>query len=220
MTDVPSTLLRFFETEEYARQFVAGQVRFGLLEHYRTVERSRRDVSEGRASFDWALRAPQVIINSQTGQIVGHARSNQNIHYTGSSQNPYYILCASHFEVNTSALATKFGRFIVCINDPVALLERIKAGWQKHDWSLENSAFITPVEYNKDGLLEPDPCLWAPPHLCYSQKPESFREEREYRYLLMCTVDAKRCLPEYLTLPLTNCSDLCSLIASDVVTSK
>lgn len=218
MTDIPSALLRFFEREEYARRFVAGQLRFGLLGYYRTVEGSRRDVGEGRASLYWALRAPQAIIDAQSGQIVGQTAPDRRVHYSGVSLNPYYALCTSHFEANIPLLATKFGKFIVRMSDPVALLDRIKAVWHKHDWSLENSAFIAPVEYNRDGLLEPDPYFLAPPHYFYSQKSELYREEREYRYLLMCTVDVTRSLPDHLDLLVPDCSDICSLIESEVPT--
>jgi hypothetical protein len=102
----------------------------------------------------------------------------------------------------------------VCINNPLALLDRIKAAWQKHEWAL-GSAFIAPAVYNRDGLLEPDPLMSAPPHLSYSQKPVSDQEDREFRYVLECGFDKKRDLVDHLTLTLSDCSDLCSLLPSD-----
>ena len=38
MTQTPQTLLRFFDTEEHARSFVAGRIRCGLLERYRKID--------------------------------------------------------------------------------------------------------------------------------------------------------------------------------------
>ena len=194
-------------------------MRFGLLDYYRAIEGCRRDTSEGQASFYWAIRDPQPVIDAETGRVIGQTAGNRRIHCSGVSLDRYYILSVSHPDVNISVLSTRFGRFIVHIHDPQGLLERIKGVWQKHDWFLENPAFIAPVEYNKDGLLGPDPCFMAPPHYCYSQKPESFREEREYRYVLNCGVDAKRAWPDYLTLMLADCSDICSAVEYRAPTS-
>src|SRR5271167_481454 len=137
MTNVPHTLLRFFDREDYARRFIGGEIRFGLLEYYQTVEGSRQDDMEGHASFEWNLAS--------------RGESYQNVHYSGSSLNPYFIFSASHPEADSRALAEKFGQFAVRINDPSALLERIKECWKGHGWALEGCAFIAPVEYNKGG---------------------------------------------------------------------
>ena len=137
---MPGSLLRFFEKEKYAHDFIAGQLRFGLLEYYRTIEDQREDGGEGRVSFEWNQKAPEVTVDRRTMQIVGHAQSDQNIHFSGCSLNPYYILCTSHPDVNRSALANKYGRFVVCINGPQNLLGRIKTAWQSHEWALSGSA--------------------------------------------------------------------------------
>jgi len=50
MLAVPNSLLRFIEQEEYALQFIAGQIRFRLLDYYRSIEGSRRDEKEGLVS--------------------------------------------------------------------------------------------------------------------------------------------------------------------------
>jgi hypothetical protein len=94
----PSSLLRFFPEEDFARQFVAGAIRFGLLEYYRGIEDSRRDTSEGQSSV--CFRAPQPV------------------HSTVSSLNRYYILSTAHPEVNRSHLPRKYGQFVVRIQSP------------------------------------------------------------------------------------------------------
>ena len=209
---IPNTLLRFFDKEEYTHRFIGGKIRFGLLDRYRTIEGLRKDEREGQVSFYWNQKAPQIIIDKKTRQVVGQAVSDKNIHCSGVSTNPYYILCTSHPEADTRILAEKFGQFIVRINDPIALLERIKAAWQSHRWALHGYAFIVPVVYNKDGLVEPNPYLIAPWGYTYSQKPKSFEEEKEFRYVLECTVDTERTLENKLTLSLPDCSDICSFI--------
>jgi hypothetical protein len=210
MTNVPSSLIRFFAKVEYARQFVAGEIRFGVLEYYRGIEDSRRDDSEGQSSVYFNVKAPQLIIEKQSGQMIGLTESDKNIHSMVSSLNRYYILCTSHPEVNISRLAQKYGRFVVRINNPLGLLERVKVAWQSHDLALEGSAFIAPVEYTKDELRDADPYLVSPSHLTYSQKRKSYEEDREYRYLLQCKVDMKRTWENHLNLRLADCGDICS----------
>src|ERR1700674_997175 len=111
---VPGALLRVFRDEEHARQFMAGAMRFGLLQRYRKMEGCRRDETEGEASIRWNLEAESPDLH--------------NVSYKGSSLNPYYALCT----LDRSACkcqVTKFGAFAVRINEPLTLLERICDAW-------------------------------------------------------------------------------------------
>jgi hypothetical protein len=212
MKDVPSSLLRFFHEEEFARQFVAGEIRFGILEYYRRIEDSRRDESEGQSSVYFKVKAPQLIIERKTGRTIDVKESDENIHSTVVSLNRYYILCTSHPEANISHLVRKYGRFVVRINSPLVLRERLKRAWQTHDLALDDCAFIAPVEYTKDELRDPGPLFLSPPELVYSQKSRSYEEDREYRYLLNCKVDTRRAWEDHLTLTLPDCADICSAV--------
>jgi len=98
VTQTPQTLLRFFDTEEHARFFIAGKIRCGLLECYRKTEGARRDDTEGIVSFEWDF---------------GGRASDQNIRYSGGSLNRYFIVCTADPEADWSRLIEKFGRFIV-----------------------------------------------------------------------------------------------------------
>ncbi len=191
MTNDPSSLLRFFSKEEFARQFVAGEIRFGLLEYYRGIEDLRRDEGEGQSSVYYKV-------------------SDNIIHSKVSSLNRYYILCTSHPEANVSRLARKYGRFMVRINNPSVLLDRVKLAWQTHDLAVDRGAFMTPVEYTKDELRDADPYLLSPPQLTYSQKRKSYEEDREHRYFLKCRVDLQRVWENHLILTLDDCADICS----------
>ena len=106
----------------------------------------------------------------------------------------------------------KYGHFVVRIESPIVLLERIKAAWQVHDLAVDRCAFVTDVEYTKDELREPDPYFHSPPHLVYSQKPRLYEDDREYRYLIKCRVDVKRGWEDHLTLTLPDCGDICSAV--------
>jgi hypothetical protein len=72
VTNVPSSLLRFYKEEQFARQFVAGEVRFSILEYYRKIEDSRRDESEGLSSVYFNVKAPQLIVLFQREGSAAH----------------------------------------------------------------------------------------------------------------------------------------------------
>lgn len=188
VTTVPGCLLRFFEEEEHARQFLSGAIRFGILQYYRGIEDVRRDTSEGQSSV--------------------YFKTPQPIHSTVTSLDRYYILSAAHPEASIPHL-TQYGRFMVRINSPLVLLDRIKVAWGSYDHA--SGAFIAPVIYTKDELRDPDPSYLSPPELVYSQKSRSHEEDREYRYLIKRRFDVRRTVWEsHLTLALPSCEDICS----------
>jgi hypothetical protein len=158
------------------------------------------------------VKAPQLIVEKRTGRPIAITESDKNIHSTVSSLNPYYILCTCHPDVNVRSLAKKYGRFMVRIDSPLVLLERIKAAWHTHDLALDGGACISPVEYTKDELRDADPLLLSPPQLTYSQKHRRHEEDREYRYVLQCRVDVKWEWENQLTLVLPDCGDICAMV--------
>jgi hypothetical protein len=209
MPDVPNNLLRFFDREEHAMQFISGQIRCGLLSYYRDIEGTRQDDKEGQTSFSWAQKAPQFQIDNQTGHLLGPTESNQNIRYRSTLLNPCYIVSTSSPDVGKNILTDRFGPFTVLISDPLALLERIRAVWRNHDWALNDGVVIVPAEYNKDEVLAANKHLRAPPHYSYSQKPPMFSVEIEFRYVLTCSFDVNLRLEDHLTLDVGGCADIC-----------
>lgn len=189
---LPSTLLRAFETEEYARQFVEGRLRFGSLVHYKRTEDRRQDTTEGRA----VLRL-----------VEGSRRTPA--YYSLSSPNPHYVICAFHPETCSCAI-TEYGKFVVCISDPVTLLKRICEAWGYDDRkSLSSPASIWPVLYNKGDEVEPASDTLYSGCLVYTQKPPRYAADREYRYVLKCRSGVKN--DDFLTLDVGTCADICSL---------
>jgi len=211
MTNYPPFLLRFFENEEYARQFLKGELRFGLLSYYRKIEGVRRDEKEGEASFFWNKCAPKITIDLKSNEIINRGESGQNIRYAGSSINQRYILCTSHPEADTDKLKQEIGPFIVRIKQPLVLLEKIRGVWKNYPLSLNGSTELKPVVYNRDGLLDPDPYLIAPSDWSYTQKSKSNEYQREYRYVLTCVIDTNRVYPDHLTLKVEGCNEICCL---------
>ncbi|MEK6539988.1 MAG: hypothetical protein AABZ21_05070 [Deltaproteobacteria bacterium] len=170
MSNYPPFLLRFFDKENYARKFLEGEVRFGLLTYYKKIKGARRDDKEGEASFFWNKAAPQITIDLKSNQIIDRGESEQKIRYTGFSMNQRYILCTSHSEADIEGLKKEIGPFIVRIKQPEVLLGKIKEVWKTHPFSLNGSTKLKSAVYNGDDLLEPNPYLIAPSDYSYTQK--------------------------------------------------
>jgi hypothetical protein len=95
MIDIPQRLIRVFDKEKYANSFLRGHVRLGLMQHYRSIEGSRRDDSEGKSQFFWKVPGPRNVIDAETGDVIRQDPSDLNIDYGGLTITPYYILCTS-----------------------------------------------------------------------------------------------------------------------------
>ena len=63
---VPPVLVRTFKEKDHAREFLAGNIRFGLLQYYREMEDCRKDETEGRASIQWNLGAENPELHNVT----------------------------------------------------------------------------------------------------------------------------------------------------------
>jgi hypothetical protein len=162
-----------------------------VLEYYRGIEDARKDETEGQSSVYFPGRdAP--------------------VHSTITSLHRYYILCTTHPEVNVADMAKKYGPFMVQIDQPLVLLERIKAAWRAHPLAQNDGAFVAGVEYTKDDLREADRFYLSPPHLVYLQKRRIDAPDREYRYLLKTKVDAERNWEPHRYLTIPDCRDICS----------
>jgi hypothetical protein len=194
---IPDALVRAFDRHHYAAQFIQGTLRLGRLDSYRRLPDCRRDETEGRVSLQWNLANP-VYCDRLCG-------------------NEHYLLCTSHPDVDRQVI-TKFGRHIVRIADPKLLLTRIDSAWRQHPLA-SGRCIIAPVVYNKDQCLQPTPGLLPPTEYSYCQKPATFSDEREFRYVLTCTADAAKLrafgeIPPHVELRLPDCSDICSLMGA------
>jgi len=216
MNKIPPHLFRFFKEEKYALAFIKGKVRFGSLRYYRYLEDERADKTEGLQFFKW---------------------ENTKISHTTVSIHEHYILCTSGPEVDIYKMIEKFeSPFVVRIDNPYALFEKIKTAWNKHSFSIKNqnsSVDFLRIQYNKGGTQESHR-YYIPPHVC-SQKPlEKYEDEKEFRYILKCRFDKSNVtdnnnklkiapalfpsihhfdhdLEDHLVLTVANCSSICSL---------
>src|SRR5664279_524894 len=111
---VPPTLHRAFKHLEYAQQFIEGDIRAGELKYYREAELSRRDETEGKGFIRWNTSGPDLSVNE--------------VSYTLTSTIRRYILCTSRSPVCECHIEA-FGHFVVLIQNPLRLLERVCAAW-------------------------------------------------------------------------------------------
>jgi hypothetical protein len=190
MQNAPRLLYRFLSAEEHARDFIQGKIQVGLLTAYRQAEdAARRDDSEGYVSFDWEGR---------------------NIRYRGQSLNNFYILCMSGPGVMRANMAPK-GNYCVRVDDPLILRDRIHIAWNTHECALNGNVRLVQIEYNKGEAIASNVNLIAPQDYVFSQKPPSFSQEKEFRYVLTCGIDVARKFENTLLLDIGNCSDICCM---------
>ncbi|MEJ2275295.1 MAG: hypothetical protein P8Y01_12105 [Woeseiaceae bacterium] len=73
--DYPPILLKFFSKREYADQFLAGSVRFGLLEYYASIEdKARKDAGEGQGHFAAPSKSVTTVHLDRDGKLLGPNR--------------------------------------------------------------------------------------------------------------------------------------------------
>ena len=163
---VPRSLVRTFREEAHFRQFLAGEIRLGRLDVYRSIEDpTRRDDMEGEA---------RLIVPGEGGT---------DVNYGGSFHNPVYLLCCSEPSV---AVNPSLGAWTARINKPEDLLSALcrAAAVSVPDRELMH-AMLLQVRYSKEFRVPFTPPSEERYHLMLAQKPARFEAEREWRYALV-----------------------------------
>jgi hypothetical protein len=160
--EFPDVLYRSFDSLEYARQFVSGFIRFGAVRVYRKIEdKDRRDETEGIGKFQY---------NGKQGEVE-------------FTSNEVYILCC--YKDIRSALISEHGKFIVEISNPLYLAEELtkslRALRSKHFGGIEGVM----VDYTKGDPVTEKPSSYQISRLTYTQKPQRFSHENEFRYIFI-----------------------------------
>jgi hypothetical protein len=159
--DFPNVLYRAFDKLEFAQQFLQGKLRFGNVTSYRRIEGARQDKTEGTGyyTFDEVSKKSQFCSNSI-----------------------YALCCHRTLEAATS---TGHGKYIVEITNPFYLAEKATESLcklkSKHFGGIEG-VFI---EYDKGEEKLEALDLFESSRLTYSQKPESYSHEEEFRYVFI-----------------------------------
>lgn len=183
--EYPQTVYRVFDNTEYAKDFTKGQIRFSLLQSYKSIEDDlRKDISEGEA---------HVVYN------------NVNRHSSFAS-NRFYIL--SFHRSLESAQRSKFGNIIVKITNPIQLASEITKWLEQQDFKHFGGIEGVNIEYTHGEKVKNKLISTELARLTYSQKPESFKDENEFRFIFI----RKSCQNDYVFIELNGAEENCKII--------
>lgn len=166
---IPPYLYKGFTEKIHAIEFLKkGKFRLGLLECYKTIEDdNRRDESEG-----------------QSLSIVKKYLPDHTLHLKGKHINPLYLFCTSGPKVDLDYMKTKWP-FIVKINDPKMLKNSINENKPVNTkMEIVSKCKIEEVKYTKGEIIDIDPDSIEAVRLSYTQKPRSYEDDCEFRYIV------------------------------------
>lgn len=184
--NLPKILYRTFSKEIYALDFINnGRFRLGLIDHYAKIEDEKRiDQTEGESSSYVKTTVQDVTINQAKSEISLVEDKSGYLHVRGSRVNPLYLLCTSGKEVDLDFLR-EMGGFVVRVNDPTALLNDIEnAEPINSKMEKRGKCIIEKVLYTKGQIENFDPDSIDAVKRSYTQKPPSFKNECEYRFIV------------------------------------
>ena len=161
--EFPTVIYKVFNKLKYAEDFLNGIIRFSKLSYYQSIEdKKRRDDSEGDA----------YVLYDEIRQY--HSRF---------ASNSFYIFC-THNTLESSKLG-KFGKYIVEINNPKDLSIKISNYLSslpaKHFGGIEGIN----IKYSYGEKFDNKPTSEEMARLSYSQKPLTFKDEYEFRFVFI-----------------------------------
>lgn len=185
--DYPEFLFRHFSEKEWAEKFIEeGSIRFTRLEVFAEHEDEiRRDDSEGVGRISYTDEVTTLSVNRNTFEVVGERTAQGTMQLSCSFLNIVHVLCFSCPPKNSlELLPNKFGRYVVKINDPSRLGQEIT------DYLCVHNRIAAPVEcvkvqYNHRQLFNEIPPISEIPKLSFANKPNHYRDEYEYRFVLI-----------------------------------
>jgi len=181
--DYPRVLYRCFKKKKHALMFIEeGIVRLGLLNYYKNIEdNNRQDESEGEGSVHIPGEVTKFSIG-RNDKIVSETKEQGHLHYRSSSGNAIYILsCVFPPDNDISKISSKFGSYIVRINDPRRLGQDITNKLWENAEDIRPIIECTKIIYNKGHFLSEEFSKENRWKLSFIQKPERFNDEYEYR---------------------------------------
>lgn len=170
MDNEPDFLYRAFEEEIHAIEFLErGKFRLGLLDVYKTIEeKHRRDQTEGTSNTYIETDFPDILCELGGVDIM-----------------PKYLMCTSSSKAEGSYIRENFGKYIVKINEPMIFLNDIfNSRPCNSEMTFVGKPKFKEVRYSKGQIQNIDPESMEAITLTYTQKPPSFKNDCEYRYIV------------------------------------
>lgn len=174
-----------FEKLDYAEQFLNGEVRFSNINTFTTIPDIKRlDKDEGRGSFIY----------------------NNINHHSSFASNSVFIYC--FHRTLSAAKNSKFGKYIIEINNPkelaISITEQLSIQNNKYYGGVEGIN----IEYTTNDIKRTKPISIERTSLIYSQKPISYIEENEFRFVII----SQKSLDNYKMININNITKNCVLI--------
>ncbi|MFH0977257.1 MAG: hypothetical protein V1874_15870 [Spirochaetota bacterium] len=166
--DSPPVLIKFFDCENHADNFLKGNIIIRKIEVFKTVENKRRDETENIEHSKYEMS--DGILDCERTFI-----------------NPVYILCLSGPDCNLSRCYDNFGTYTVLINDIVEFKKRLYEKWKSFNFAL--GVTFHDVVYNKSEVIEAPQYLMSPHGTSLRQKEKSHDYANEYRFIFKCKMN-------------------------------
>ncbi len=204
--EFPKFVFKAFDKQAYARAFVhSGTFRIGALARYKTIEdANRQDSTEGEAHFRFHDTVTRIHFFPGSEQTYT-SEAPGTMEARSSLGNPIYMFCTSLPEVDKEYLQKRFGRFLVMIEDPMQLATDIQTAIESSGYSPIGVVRGAKVEYTKGQIVPRDLSPSEGARLSYTQKPESFSAEHEFRFVSILGGAVRSAdLPEYIEIDIGN----------------
>ena len=181
----PKFVYRAFTKRSYAEDFAScGKFRMGNLRVYSTLKAAERhDSLEGKAHFQRFGNVTSVeFVPKSDKTFVTQAPGYMHTHT--ELFNPKFVLSCSLPGVDLEYLRSRFGAWLVRIDDPRRLAQEVSnylGGLPDRFTGVEGCL----VHYNKGGKVRANLSSIASTRLTYSQKPAAFISEKEFRFVVI-----------------------------------
>ena len=160
--DFPQKLYRVFECFEYAESFRNGLFRFGNILYYKSLtDLKRRDDSEG------------------DGRVI-----TNGISHNSSFCSTSFFLLSFHRSLEAALNNSKMGNYIIEINNCFKIAEGITNKLNEKPENYFGGIEGVNIEYTFGEESDDRLNHIQLAKLTYSQKPESFKNENEYRFVI------------------------------------
>ena len=222
-----TTLYRVFRHPAHAYQFLAGDVRFGHLGYYRTLESSggRGDPTEGEAHHTEFRgdRTAAVIEGGRAHEVLSPGIMSVRT----DCGNDVWVCCLTQpsGQEEWKQLRENFGDVVVAV-DAERLLADVRSALDAHDpWQQGACVMLWPVEYTKG--LERQPLSRedresAAVRLAITQKPLSYAHQHEHRIALISygTWQELGPPPDFLTVRVPHRLDYATIMSLSIATAR
>jgi hypothetical protein len=187
---MPTKLYRCFKCREYADQFLAGDVRFGILEYYKTLEEvGRGDPTEGRGLHIEYRRDRKAVRIS--GGVAKELASPGPVTVHSECGNPLYVYCLTlpPDAVAWARVRQDFGEIVVEIDDAERLRADVAVAVNPGDpWQRNAAVALWPAQYKRGQELSPTTdaeLMKDPVKRAATMKPPSYGYQHEHRLILI-----------------------------------